>query len=280
MLSEQTTLKLQSHLTAIEKQYNITIVTAWLGGSHAWNVASTDSDYDVYFVYTQPLTDYALIDGYESSYDFSGEHVTDGVPPQFHLPDVEFVGWDLRHFGELLLESNPTPIEVLVAGHPIKTHPVIPELSEYVTTHFHNINLYQHYHSLTKSQYNQYLKDRKQPTLKRTLYVLRGALTAEYIRTEQSFPPLELPELADAAHKFAPSSTVTVFQDLIKQKQNGERTSNVEPQINTVEPFIRSVLNREVGSSEFNHQKHIPDETMDSSQLDSYLLQIITGTTV
>jgi len=269
-LDESTTTKIRGYLRSIEEVYECNVVTAWLGGSHAWGVASKNSDFDIYFLYTQQLTDYVSIGNYDKTYQFSGEHIEDGVAPSYRIDDIEFTGWDMRNFGEMLLESNPMAVEILSGGVPIKTHPVIPDLREYVENRFHNIELYQHYCSYTRSHYRRYLLERDQPYLKRLLYLLRAAISAQYIRLEKDFPP-------EASREIIPSDVYDVFTDRIERKQNGESDTRIVTELQQVESFITEILSLKVGSDQFNHTDHIPEETIDKNDIDSYILQIVTG---
>lgn len=278
-LDELTTTKIRGYLRSIEQVYDCNVVTAWLGGSHAWGVNSHNSDLDIYFLYTQRLTDYVSVGSYDKSHEFSGEHVKDGVVPTYRLDDVEFSGWDIRHFGELLLDSNPMAVEILSGGVPVKTHPVIPNLREYVESHFHNIELYQHYRSYTRSHYRKYLIDRSQPYLKRLLYLLRGAISAQYIRITHDFPPMRCADLAEASREIIPNEVYDVFTDLIERKRSGESDTKVVSELEEVESFITEVVSLKVGSDKFDHTDHIPEKTMDASEIDTYLLQIVTGNT-
>jgi len=277
MITDTDTLKIQSYLDAIEQDRDVTIQTAWLGGSHAWGVESEHSDFDIYFIYTQRLTDYATICAYESAIDITGEHVESGVAQQLRLPDLEFTGWDVRHFAELINDSNPIALEMLVGGIPVKSHPAISDLKEYAETHFHNIELYQHYRGHTGSHYKKYIESRKQTDLKRVLYLLRAAFSAEYIRHKKSFPPMKCPELAERTSNIIPSDTHSIFTELVERKQHGESGEINESKISTIEPFVTSVIERAVGSDEFNQKEHIPDQFMEGNEIDQYLMAIITG---
>jgi len=276
-IDNQDTIKLQSYLRSVEEKYDVTVVAAWVGGSYAWGLESPTSDYDISFIYRQNLTDYAIVSGYDDSLDFSGQYVSPGVPPQFHLDNLEFNGWDIRYFGELLLETNPTPIEILVGGIPIKTHYVVPELRDYVCTRFHNIELYQHYRSLAANHYGKYIQDSKDISTKRALYMLRGALSAEYIRYKHLFPPLKFSRLLEDHPDSIPENIVQAGRDIAERKRSGDYNPVSEDVLDTIRPFVTDVIERKVGSEKFNHEQHIPEKTIDASDIDDFILRILTN---
>lgn len=55
------TNKIKSKLEEIEQKENIRILYACESGSRAWGFASTDSDYDVRFVFIRPLSFISLM---------------------------------------------------------------------------------------------------------------------------------------------------------------------------------------------------------------------------
>ena len=53
---------IKERLSQIEERENIRIIYACESGSRAWGFASTDSDYDVRFVFIRPVQDYLRVD--------------------------------------------------------------------------------------------------------------------------------------------------------------------------------------------------------------------------
>ena len=53
---------IKERLSQIEERENIRIIYACESGSRAWGFASTDSDYDVRFVFVRPVQDYLRVD--------------------------------------------------------------------------------------------------------------------------------------------------------------------------------------------------------------------------
>ena len=92
---------IRAKLLAIEKQYNIKILYACESGSRGWQFASPDSDYDVRFIYTQPLNNYLSIVNVEDNISFP---IND---------ELDIYGWDIGKVLKLMGKSNTTAFEWL-----------------------------------------------------------------------------------------------------------------------------------------------------------------------
>ena len=79
-MNEEVIKTIRNKLTEIEKTHDVTILYAVESGSRAWGFESTDSDYDIRFIYAHPKNQYLNIlpkkDVIECSindvYDYSG----------------------------------------------------------------------------------------------------------------------------------------------------------------------------------------------------------------
>jgi predicted nucleotidyltransferase len=95
--------EIASRLDAIERDNDVVIVLACESGSRAWGFASTDSDYDVRFIYVNRPNRYLAVD-LEDKRDVI-ETPIEGVW------DVN--GWDLRKALRLYRKSNSPLLEWL-----------------------------------------------------------------------------------------------------------------------------------------------------------------------
>jgi len=91
----QITKKIISFLRSIEKEKNIRILYACESGSRAWGFPSADSDYDVRFVYVQPVKRYLSLQKPRDVIEITA----DGK--------LDVSGWDLQKALLLLRKSNP-----------------------------------------------------------------------------------------------------------------------------------------------------------------------------
>lgn len=77
---------IKEKLNVIEKEKGIKILFAIESGSRGWGFSSTDSDFDVRFVYVKPKKHYLYIN---KQADFFDSPINN---------DLDINGWDLRSF--------------------------------------------------------------------------------------------------------------------------------------------------------------------------------------
>src|SRR5262245_56148107 len=92
-------IRIMAELDSIEGDHGVRILLAVESGSRAWRFPSRDSDYDVRFIYAQPIENYLTVlprrDVIERPIDTT----------------LDVSGWDLRKALQLLLRSNAVLIE-------------------------------------------------------------------------------------------------------------------------------------------------------------------------
>ena len=82
----------------IEQEHRLRVLFACESGSRAWGFASSDSDFDVRFIYVRPAAHYLRLRPPPEAFDIHGNDD----------PDVELdlAGWDIRKAAELMRKSN------------------------------------------------------------------------------------------------------------------------------------------------------------------------------
>src|ERR1700759_1856608 len=95
MLHPEIFANIQQALGAIEQKEGERVLFVCESGSRAWGFASSDSDYDVRFIYVNPGDHY-----------FSGLAARDVIEQKIDN-DLDVSGWDLRKTLGLLSKSNP-----------------------------------------------------------------------------------------------------------------------------------------------------------------------------
>ena len=88
-----------ARLAAVEQEHNVTILLAIESGSRAWGFPSPASDFDVRFVYVNPLEFYLSINPGRDVIELP----IDGV--------FDIGGWDLQKALRLLIKPNPVIME-------------------------------------------------------------------------------------------------------------------------------------------------------------------------
>jgi hypothetical protein len=170
--------EINRRLRAVERDRGLRVVFACESGSRAWGFASTDSDFDVRFIYTMPIESYLQLRPLKDAFDLH----TDG--------DYDLAGWDIRKTAELLRKSNPPLLEWLDS-------PILYEADDRITprlvalrgTFFDPKKTAYHYLSLAAGIWKKYLADDPTPKRKKYLYILRPLACIRYIELHQSQPP-------------------------------------------------------------------------------------------
>src|SRR6266576_1584342 len=81
-------------IESIERKHGVRILFACESGSRAWGFASPDSDYDVRFIYAEPLNNYLSIREGKATIELPVNH------------ELDVNGWDIRKALQLFLKSN------------------------------------------------------------------------------------------------------------------------------------------------------------------------------
>jgi len=165
-------------LRAVERERGLRILFACESGSRAWGFASTDSDFDVRFIYTMPVENYLQLRPPKDAFDLH----TDG--------DYDLAGWDIRKTAELLRKSNPPLLEWL--GSPIMYEAddrITPRLVALRETYFDPKKTSYHYLSLAAGIWKKYLQGDPTPKRKKYLYILRPLACIRYIELHNTQPP-------------------------------------------------------------------------------------------
>lgn len=175
-----------SKLNEIEQNENIKILHAVESGSRAWGFASTDSDYDVRFIYVRKPEHYLKL---EKTRDVIELPIND---------ELDINGWDLDKSLRLLYKSNPTLFEWF--SSPIIYYKtdfadrIAPLLQEYFTPS----NSIYHYLGTAKSNYVAYIRGKEEVKAKKYFYVLRPLLACRWIMERQCPPPMLFDDLKKA----------------------------------------------------------------------------------
>jgi len=229
----------------LENEYEIKILSIRDYGSRSWNLDSETSDMDAGMVFRQEPIDYVTLGGY-----------TENIDRKFYLDGEEFelIGWNIKRFAELLNKSNPSMIEWLNSGihyytksrhfikgekieHPSEeqlSHPAmltqtpftepLAQIREHANEEFKPISLFYHYRSMAKDNYQKYIINRNDLSIKRHLYILRGLTYARYVE----MPPLDYTEFYNNELKelkengTIPDMVYRYIGRFIEDKKNGD----------------------------------------------------------
>ena len=240
--------RIQHELNEIEKNYNVKIIYACESGSRAWGFASSDSDYDVRFIYTHPKDWYLTI---AEKRDVI-ENPLDG--------DLDINGWDIRKSLILLRKSNSPLLEWI--SSPIKYRNVKPKMNVFVELSadaFLPESSCYHYLSMAKNIISNF-DDGEVVKIKSYLYSLRTILCCKWIIMRLNQPPMKIQDLLK---KFLPSGELReIVDNLIYVKSGGTESAKIKRSLQ-LEEYLKGQLNF-LETKIPKNPKKIPIEKFDS----------------
>lgn len=220
-----------ARLARAEREHDVRILLAIESGSRAWGFASTNSDYDVRFIYCRRADWYLAIDT-EDKRDVIEYPIVD---------DIDCNGWDLRKALRLFWNSNPAVVEWLQS--PITyvergrfraaTLALLPRV-------YSQAKGIHHYRSTAKSNYRGYLQAER-VRLKKYFYVLRPLLAVRWLEAHGTPAPMAFDELLVTIS--GETSLLRDIHALLADKKSGLET-DLAPPLPGLNRFIESELAR------------------------------------
>ena len=235
---------IRKDLALVEREHGVKILHACEAGSRAWGFESTDSDYDVRFLYIHPRDWYLSIDL---------EKKRDVI--ELPVGTIDMSGWDFRKALQLLRKSNPPLLEHLKSPIVYKEHRAIMSMMRAQSVGFYSPSACAyHYLHMARGNVREYLRG-DTVWRKKYLYVIRPLLAVKWIELGLGQVPVRFDDLAEK----------TVFEtDLALSIDNliAEKKAGVElgrgPKDNVINGFIEAELSR-LESSRFAKRPDSPD---------------------
>lgn len=237
---------IQKKLLEIEKEHSVKILYAVESGSRAWGFESTDSDYDVRFIYANPKNWYLNILPKRDVIEYP---IND---------EFDYSGWDLRKALFLLNKSNPVLFEWLKS--PIVYHKndyfysIMEELS---IPYFSPVSSIYHYLHMASRNYREYLQT-DNVKIKKYFYVLRPIMACMWIEAKEESPPMEFGELLTQIDNKTLSEKIS---ELLVKKKSGVELG-IESQIPVINEFIEKKLQHFEGAIQSFDPKKKPDQQL------------------
>lgn len=215
--------QVQEKLNQIAQDHHVRILFAAESGSRAWGFASSDSDYDVRFIYARKWSDYLKLDKQRDVIELPVDAVWD------------INGWDVKKALKLLHDGNPTLLEWLHSPIIYQTSAAAEQLLQCPQT-FNIRRAVYHYLKIAENVYAQCSGSQIQP--KKYLYVMRGLLACQWIIEKACPPPVLFTDLM-AAELNDPLSQILLDLTAAKQRACEKETVN---RIEALDLFIESQL--------------------------------------
>ena len=207
MISSSQIDLIRSELEDLASKEQITILWACESGSRAWGFESTDSDYDVRFIYIRKQEEYLRV---SSARDVIEMPISD---------DLDISGWDLPKALGLLRKSNPPLLEWLQSPIVYTEFPGFRDgLWDLSQRYFCPRGCMYHYMSMADRNRRTYL-DASTIRLKRYFYMLRPVLACEWLTERGSVVPMEFGTLLDELVPHGPVRSI--IDDLLERKRAG-----------------------------------------------------------
>lgn len=219
--------EIKNELGRLENRHDTKILLAVESGSRAWGFASVDSDWDVRYIYIHRLDWYLKIDEQKDSQE--------EILPN----DLDLSGWELKKALRLFRKSNPPMLEWLrspiIYKEEFSTAEKLREMSE---NYFNPKSCMYHYLSMAKGNFKEFLQNDLVKS-KKYFYVLRPVLACDWIKTRNSFPPMEFQTLVDA--QVTDEKLKMEIAELLKRKMAGEELKE-EPKIEILNDFLEEKI--------------------------------------
>ncbi|MGH7142889.1 MAG: nucleotidyltransferase domain-containing protein [Planctomycetota bacterium] len=215
--------RIERHLATVAAEENIRILFACESGSRAWGFPSTDSDYDLRFIYIHPTDWYLAV---QPGRDVIERPLAD---------NIDLAGWDIRKALLLFRKSNPPLLEWL--GSPIVYREdgfLAGRLRDLARRHFSPIVCCYHYLHMAERNHGQFLQGPEVP-LKKYLYVLRPVLAIQWLEQKAGPVPTEFGRLV-AELPLAPELKAAIA-DLLEKKRAGVELG-AGPRIAPISDFL------------------------------------------
>jgi hypothetical protein len=219
--------EIKKELLRLERQHDIKILYAVESGSRAWGFASTDSDWDVRYIYIHRLDWYLKIDDRKDNLE--------EILPN----DIDLAGWELKKALRLFRKSNPPMLEWLRSPVVyLQQFSTADQLRELTKEYFNPKSCLHHYLHMAEGNYREYLQ-KDSVRVKKYFYVLRPILACDWIKKTNTMAPMEFHTLLNSqvTDKYVKSE----IHNLLTRKMAGEEL-NEEPKIQILNDFIESKI--------------------------------------
>lgn len=220
---------IQQQLAALEHESDIRVLYACESGSRAWGFASSDSDYDVRFIYVHRQDWYLSIEQRRDVIERILEH------------NLDVSGWDLRKALMLFRKSNPPMLEWLHS--PIvytQSLRIAQRLRALLPQYYSPLACMYHYLHMAEGNQRKYLQGETVWT-KKYFYVLRPVLACRWIASGRGVVPMEFETLLETVQD--DSRLMAEIQTLLERKRHGEELAE-GPRNEVISDFVTREVTR------------------------------------
>ena len=214
-------------LNRIQEQHDVQILYAVESGSRAWGFASTDSDWDVRFIYIHRPEWYLSIDE-------KRDNIEEILPNT-----IDLAGWELRKTLKLFRKSNPPLFEWLKSPLIyLEQYSTTKKLRELTKDFFNPKTCLYHYLHMAQCNFKNYLRT-DIVRVKKYFYVLRPILACMWIEQTNTMAPMEFNDLVRT--QISDKRLKNEIEKLLIRKQDGEELDK-EPKNQMLNDFLEKKI--------------------------------------
>lgn len=216
------------------------------GGSRTWGFDDRRSDYDIKFVYIEPVEYYLTIA------DNPGPDTLDWKFKEAELPEFNFHGWEMRKLLKLAHHGSHSAVEL--CGLPRiwtsdANRVLTLNLIELVESSWWPQGAFHGWLGLAESNWNKYLhREPNSPVYihpKKYLYVLHALLSASWmVQHRDEIPPFDIVTLLVSLNDESPArmwpDERRKIEKLIDDKRDGRLTTG--PRLDWFEPYYERTV--------------------------------------
>ncbi|MDQ0464732.1 putative nucleotidyltransferase [Caulobacter ginsengisoli] len=219
-----------ARLAALAAEEGARVLLCVESGSRAWGFHSPDSDYDIRFLYVRPADAYLAL-----------------RPPRDVIErpivgEIDIGGWDLGKALRLMARGNAIVGEWLTSPIVYAEAPGFREaFTPLVQAWRGSFGDVAHYYGLARRQWGSFIENRDEVKLKKYFYVLRPAITLDWLRRRPGEPaPMNLPALVEGLD--LPAATAEALQALREAKQAAGEGVGIGPRVPALDAYVGEVL--------------------------------------
>jgi len=220
------TQEIKDGLRDLEAREDIKIIYAIESGSRAWGFESTDSDWDVRFIYVRNPKVYMSCIGKPRD--------TITLPID---DDLDFHGWDITKTLSLFYSQNPCLMEWLQSDIVyIEPNEAIKWLQDNLKSKFSPRAAIYHYIHMAQGHVDKYLSQ-DQVKMKRYMYAIRPLMCCRWIWEHNEPAPMNIEDL----YPVVSGDAGKAIRDLIEFKKSGVELGLVS-KVGILDDYISSEL--------------------------------------
>ena len=225
---------IQSKLDLAENKHRVKILYAIESGSRGWGFASTDSDFDVRFIYVHEPEWYCGLAPEEK------RDVLELGIEMTSVGELDINGWELRKALKLFRLSNPPLLEWLSSPLVYREYgPLAAQLRHMTLSCASPIKTWHHYRKLMERSRSRYWE--KKPSIKAWFYLLRPLLAMRWIEQGLGIPPMRFDLLMDGV--ITDTAQRQELDALVEIKRQGDERDEFTPPL-LVNAFVEAEWER------------------------------------